>query len=175
MPAAVAVGEFLRDGHRSFGSRRLLARLAFFAPGPDLGVSEISQSDGRQNAERNPLDAVGQKRPSVQMWHADHAESTGLVLDQLQIGPGERNFGQRRNLFGVHGIHLLKTVSGERVLVRHGGLGVAQARSEGDRFPRRTGDRWDVGAWLGPYVTTVDENGWPVVDGKRRQHLKSLI
>ena len=55
------------------------------AAGPDLGVHEIAQQDRCDDAERDPLDAVGQERPGVQVGEPDHAEPAGLVVDQLQI------------------------------------------------------------------------------------------
>jgi hypothetical protein len=72
----------------------------------------------------------------------DHAEPAGLVVDQLQIRPGQRDPGQRRYLADVNRIHLPHTVTDERLLVEHRLLGVTQARRDGHRVVRRRGDRW---------------------------------
>lgn len=61
-PAAVAVSEFLLDRHWLVW----WWRPRFFpAARPDLGVGEIAQADRCQNAERDPLDAIGQERPGI--------------------------------------------------------------------------------------------------------------
>lgn len=61
-PAAVAVSEFLLDRHWLV---RWWRPRFFPAARPDLGVGEIAQADRCQNAERDPLDAIGQERPGI--------------------------------------------------------------------------------------------------------------
>lgn len=57
-----AVSEFLLDRHWLVW----WWRPRFFpAARPDLGVGEIAQADRCQNAERDPLDAIGQERPGI--------------------------------------------------------------------------------------------------------------
>lgn len=60
--AAVAVSEFLLDRHWLV---RWWRPRFFPAARPDLGVGEIAQADRCQNAERDPLDAIGQERPGI--------------------------------------------------------------------------------------------------------------
>ena len=131
-PLAVAVGEFLLGGERRAGGPAVRGGLLSSAR-PDLRNDEVAQPDWREDAERDPLDAVGQERPGVQMRQADRAEAARLIVDQLQIGPGQRNVQQRRDLRGVDRVHLLRPVLPERRLALGRGLGVAQPRDDRHR------------------------------------------
>ena len=98
-PPAVAVGEFLLGGERraarSGGSRG--AVWPSRAARPDLGVDEVAQ---RRSARRCRTRSTGCRRtgtgPASRWGSADHAEPAGLIVDQLQVGPGQRDAGQRR-------------------------------------------------------------------------------
>src|SRR5581483_2719553 len=71
-PPSIAVGELVFDG----GRRRLLGGLGLAllgAAGPDLGVHEVAQQDRCDNAERDPLNAIGQERPGIQVGERDDA------------------------------------------------------------------------------------------------------
>ena len=132
---------------------------------------EVAQPDRRQDAERDPLDAVGQERPRVQVRQGDHAEAARLILDQLQIRPGQRNAEQRRDLRGVDRVHLLRAVLTERRLALGAG---SESRSRASivtgpsgggamaRHPRTL---------LGFHIAAVDQDRRPAVDDERHQHL----
>ena len=140
-PPSVAVGELVLDGRRASGCLRRRCLSLFGAACPHFGVHEVAQQDRRDDAEGDPLDAVGQERTRVQVGQADDAQPAGLIVDQLQIRPGQRNSGQRGDLTRVDRIHLSHTITDERLLVQHRPLGVAQARRDGHRPAGRLGDR----------------------------------
>ena len=64
----------------------------------DLGEHEVADADRRDDAERDPLDAVGQERSRVEVGQADHAEAAGLIVDELQVRPGQRHARHRGDL-----------------------------------------------------------------------------
>ena len=77
---------------------------------------EVAQPDWRDDAERDPLDAVGQERSRVQVRQPDHTETARLTLHELQIGAGQWDVQQRGDLRGVDRVHLLRSVRPERCL-----------------------------------------------------------
>ena len=52
---------------------------------PYLGEHEVADADRGDDAERDPLDAVGQERARVQVGQRDLAEAAGLIGDELQV------------------------------------------------------------------------------------------
>ena len=68
-PPAVAVGEFLlgRERRGRVAASARLARRLLPPALPDLGVHEVAQADRRDDAERDPLDAVGQERSGFEV------------------------------------------------------------------------------------------------------------
>src|SRR5581483_9148061 len=69
---SIAVDELVFDG----GRRRLIGGLGLAllgAAGADLGVHEVAQQDRCDNAERDPLNAIGQERPGIQVGERDDA------------------------------------------------------------------------------------------------------
>ena len=49
---------------------------------PNLGVDEVTQQNWGDDAEHDPLDAVGQEGTGIEMGQGDDAEAAGLAFYQ---------------------------------------------------------------------------------------------
>ncbi len=155
---------------------RFSAAALLASAGPDLRNDEVAQPDRREDAERDPLDAVGQERPGVQVRQADHAEAAGLVLDQLQIGP--RSAARRA---ARRPVRVLIAYTCCAPSWRNGALpcgAVSESRSRAMIVTVPVGARRDgghPGALLGFHVAAVDQHRRAAVDDERHQHLEGGV
>ena len=143
--------------------------------GPDLRDHEVAQPDRRQDSERDPLDAVGQEWPRVEVGKSDHPEAARLILDQLQIGPGQRNTDQRGDL-AVLIEYTCRAPSWRNGALPSGAGSESRSRAVIVTVPAGGGAIAGIrGALLGFHVPAVDQDCRTAVDGERHQHLECGI
>ena len=178
-PPAVAVGQFLLDGDRSAGASpdsHCVRRGAWFAAavppaGPDLGVDEVAQPDGGQDAERDPLDAVGQERSRIEV--AEVAACSARPAGRPPVADRSRSTGFRwpPRLAGVDGVDLQIAVAGKGCLLSGGAVSESRSRAVMLTGPVGAAAMGGTRCLPADNIAAVDQHHRSAVDGESGQHL----